>query len=309
MEQIIWSIKEIKEILCKRQENKFDANFAVSGSRGDGKSTLIGKIFFRFPEFKPWKHIVYSRDDVMHLLKNQKLSLCWDDEAINTAYKREFQNKAQHELIKIITSHRDNFNILASAIPSFYSLDRDMRDLYFMHIHIVERETAIIHMPTKGKLYSEDRWDTKFNQKIEERWAKARKKNPKFKIPYHQLSTFKGYLFFKDLTVNQRTLCEEIKGTKREEAFKTTKEKAGESQLSFSEKLYKLLMEGKLSSEGMLQACLMEGKKYSVASSGLNQMLKDRGEKGTLKAYLLQKEKEGFHNRDAGQINAIVPDL
>ena len=42
---IRWSIKEIAELLRKRQLNKFDANIGVYGSRDDGKRTFLYQIF------------------------------------------------------------------------------------------------------------------------------------------------------------------------------------------------------------------------------------------------------------------------
>jgi len=307
MHQIKYSIKEIVEILKKRQENKFDANFAISGNRGLGKSTLAGKIFYRFANFNPWKHQVYSRNDVLQLLQNEKYGACWDDEAINTSYKREFQNKSQQELIKTVTMYRDNFNVYASTIPNFFSLDKDLRDLYFMHVNIVRRGIAVIHMASEGRLYSLDKWDTKNNQKTEEKWARIMKKKPTFHIPYHKLSTFIGYLYFEDMTPKQRDLYEEIKQTKRAKATQDARDQSGEVVISFSDKLYKLLLEGNLSSDGLLQACLMEGKKYSVMVSFLNQMLKDNGKIGTLKEYLLVKGVPNVHTNHTDQITPSIP--
>ena len=64
--RIIWTIKDLVEITKTRQNNKFDIIIALSGSRGDGKSTLGYKFFARFQQFKPWKHLIYSRKDVMN---------------------------------------------------------------------------------------------------------------------------------------------------------------------------------------------------------------------------------------------------
>ena len=83
MKAIAWTIKDVVEILTGRQKNEFDGNMAVSGDRGNGKSTLINKIYYRFPVFEPWRHQVYDRESVIDLLKFQKFGLCWDDEAIN----------------------------------------------------------------------------------------------------------------------------------------------------------------------------------------------------------------------------------
>lgn len=296
MRYIIFSIRDIVKILKLRQENKFDANLVISGNRGDGKSTLIDKIFLRFTQFNNWKHQVYSRDQVINLLKNQQYGLCWDDEAINTGYKRDFQNKGQQELIKMVTMYRDNFNVYASAIPSFFSLDKDLRDLVFLHIHVIERGIAIIHMPLQGRLYSQDRWDTKNNAKIEQRWVSKSKKNPDFKPPYSKLSTFKGYLFFKDLTDKQKELYLNVKKTKRDILYNI--EENGEVKKDFNVKVYELLLNEKLTKEGLQQLCLLEDKKYSVITSSLNRMLKDAGISETLTHFLQQSKDKVFHNKE-----------
>lgn len=309
MKPIVWTIKDIVDIIIARRINEFDSNMAVSGDRGNGKSTLINKIYYRFDNFRPWKHQVYNREDVIKLLKYQQNSLCWDDEAINSGYKRNFQDKGQQELIKILTAYRDNFNTFSSAIPNFFSLDKDLRDLYFIHLHIIERGIAVVHMPLQGRLYSQDRWDSKNNAKIEMSWSKHMLNDPNWRPPYHKLTTFRGYLFFKDVTDKQKVLYKEIKKVKRNESFLTNGEKEEGNSLSFLDKLYKILFEGKLTSEGIKQSCLMEGKKYSSITSSLNRMLKDNGESKTVKDFLQQDDTKGFHNNIQDQINNILPDI
>ncbi len=309
MKAIVWTIKDILEILTERQKNEFDGNMAVSGDRGNGKSTLIDKIFLRFKCFNPWKHQVYNGDDVIHLLKSQTFGLCWDDEAINSGYKRNWQNKTQQELIKILTAYRDNYNIYASAIPNFFSLDKDLRDLYFIHLHVIERGIAVVHMPLQGRLYSQDRWDAKHNAKVEEAWSKSMAKDPNFRPAYHKLSTFRGYLFFGDITEKQKKLYKQIKREKRADSFLTDEEKARNKEVSFIDKVYNLLIEHKLTSEGIMQMCLMEDKKYSSINSSLNRMLKDRGESKTVKEFLQQPSNKGFHNKIQDEITNILPDL
>lgn len=309
MKAITWTIKDIVEILKGRQNNEFDGNVAVSGDRGNGKSTLINKIFYRFDGFDPWKHQVYNGNDVVFLLKSQMLGLCWDDEAINSGYKRNWQNKTQQEMIRILTAYRDNYNIYAGAIPNFFTLDKDLRDLYFIHLHVIERGIAVVHMPLQGRLYSQDKWDAKYNAKIEEAWSKKRDNNPNFRPPYHKLSTFRGYLFFNDVTPAQKELYKTIKRKKREESFMTDEEKAKAQEVSFIDKLFNLLIEGKLTSDGVRQMCLMEGKKYSSINSSLNRMLKDRGEDKTMKDFLQQPSNKGFHNKIQDEINNILPNI
>jgi len=307
MKAITWTIKDIVDVLLGRQANEFDGNMAVSGDRGNGKSTCVNKIYYRFPCFDPWKHQVYNREDVIKLLKYQKYNLCWDDEAINSGYKRDFQDKGQQELIKILTAYRDNYNVFASAIPNFFSLDKDLRDLYFIHLHIIERGIAVVHMPLQGRLYSQDRWDAKYNAKIEGSWSKRMQKDPNFRPPYHKLSTFRGYLFFGDVTPKQKKLYKEIKRTKRNESFLTEQEKNGNIEVPFLRKVYNLLIERKLTREGIRQLCLLEGKKDSSINASLNRMLKDNGIDKTVRDFLQQQETKVFHNKIQDEINNIIP--
>ncbi len=307
MRPLTWSIKEIVKVLKARVSNEFDGNIIVSGDRGNGKSHLICKLFYRFDGFKPWKHQVYNRDDVIKLLKTQEYGLCWDDEAINSGYKRNFQEKGQQELIKILTAYRDNYNIYASAIPNFFSLDKDLRDLCFMHIHVIERGIVVVHMPLQGRLYSSDKWDVKYNSKVEEKWSKRIQKDPNFKPPYHNLSTFRGYLFFEDITTNQKKLYKQIKKIKREQAFKTDQEKRSVKELSFVDKLYKQLIAEKLTMEFIKQACLLEGEKYSTINATLNRMLSDNATGKTVGAYLQESVNKSIHSKVQDQINQLIP--
>lgn len=311
MKPITWQLKDITYILKQRQQNQFDGNVLVSGDRGNGKSTLLYKLFLAFKTFKPQKHQVYDRDDVIRLLKEGKFGLCFDDEAVNSGYKRDFHSKAQQELIKIITTYRDNYNIYGSAIPNFFSLDKDLRDLVFMHLFVVERGIAVVHMPLQSLMYSQDRWDAKNNAKIEQGWGQKIKNNPNFKIPFHKLSTFRGYLYFGDLTAKQREIYLGIKQSKREEATNKMLDNAlpeNERNGSFEKRVLNLVIAGKVTEEGLLQMCLMEDKKLSNLRRKLNEMLKDTGEKRTLAELLNTAQTQKIEEKKQA-IKSVIPDF
>jgi len=286
-----WDLKDIMGLMKLRQGNKFDCNLVVSGDRGNGKSTCIAKLLYLSKVYKPKKHQVYSRDEVIRLLASQKYGICFDDEAINSGYKRDFQNKGQQELIKIVTAYRDNFNIYASAIPNFFSLDKDLRDLTFLHIHIIERGLGVLHMAIQGRLYSVDKWDTKNNARLEDKWNKARASNPDYRIPYHKLSTFRGYVYFGDLTEKQRELYEQIKVEKRAKSFNKYMNQPLEED--FHEKCLKLIMEKKITKDGLIQMCLMDNRDYKSTIQKLGRMLKKmtNNDSRTLRDYLFTTEK------------------
>lgn len=302
MKAIIWTITDLTDLLKARQDNEFDGNLAVSGDRGNGKSILLLKIFYRFKVFKPWLHQVYKREDVVSLLKTQTYGLAFDDEAVNSSYKRDFQNKGQQEYIKILTAYRDSFNILGSAIPSFFSLDRDLRDLFFLHLHVIERGIAVVHMPLQGRLYSLDRWDAKNNAKIEEGWGKRMAKNPNYRPAYHQLSTFRGYLYFSDATPKQKKLYKEIKNKKRARDIGAKEQ----DKKDFITRVYDLLITDKLTTEGLRQLCLMEDKKYSLTRTNLNRRLEDAGSKKSLKEYLSENVQDA---QIQSGIKELVPEF
>lgn len=301
---VIFSVKDIAKIVQDRQNNDFDARIAVAGDTGDGKSTLLSKILYKIGKFRPWKHQVYNQKDVINLLLTEVKGKCFDDEAINTGYKREWQKTGQQKLIKILTNYRDNLNVYGSALPNFFTLDKDLRDLFFILLHVIERGVAIVHLPLQGNMYSQDKWDSKNNAKIEQKWNENRKKNPDFHVPYWKLSTFAGYLYFNDMTEKQKILYKEVKRVKRAQEYE---EESGLSKEdTFNEKVYKLLIEGKLSSTGLIEICLMNDKKNSTVTQQLNTMLKDRGLGTTVSHYLKDSKKLASSSLNAS-INSLVP--
>lgn len=302
MKSIIWSVQDIAKVIKARQDNEFDANFGVSGDRGNGKSHLTAKIMYRLKKFNPWKHQVYSSADVKKLLMTQVRGKCFDDEAINSGYKRNFQDKGQQQLIKILTNYRDNYNVHGSAIPNFFSLDKDLRDLIFLHLHVIERGLAVVHLPLQGRLYSQDRWDAKNNEKIERSWNNKLKNNINFKIPFNRLSTFAGYLYYTDITDAQAKLYKEIKRVKRADEYAEDEE---DKEQSFYEKLLNKVIDKKLSTQDIMAVCSVEDKKFSTVQQSLNRMLRDRQLQGTLKDFLVDKAKKNINDTD--RIKDLVP--
>lgn len=304
--KVIWTIKEFTEVLRKRQLNKFDCNMGVSGKRGDGKSTFLFKIFNSFKKdgFIQEKHQVYEQKHVIGNLANQQFSFCWDDEAINSGYKRDFQNSGQKTLVKVVTNYRDNYNIYASALPFFYSLDKDLRELIFVHVHIIERGIAVILLPLTDQIHASDPWDTKANIKIEEREYARMKKITGSTFRYHKFTTFAGYIYFGPMTKKQENYYRSIKQSKRHKSFGI---ESDDEQQDFKHRCYKLLIEGKLTKDGLIQACQLENKLYTSVLTELNRMLKNKGETKTVKDFYRTTVISSVHNNLMGGISDIVP--
>ena len=281
---LVWNIKDIAILIMKRQLNKYDANLVVSGARGNGKSTLIAKLFYRFPHYKPKKHQVYSREDVMKLLESQRFGLVFDDEAINSTYKRDFYAEGQKKLIKMVNMYRDNFNVYASAIPSFYSMDKDLRALVKIHINVISRGLAVVHIANDDSLYSNDPWDIDYNKKVEASFLKKSLKNPNAKMPHQRLTTFRGFLRFGDLPKNQRRLYEDIKKRKRKEIYdrELKMEDKSDKKDMASFIIEQIDNENIYDSQQIRMLCIREGCKYSTTMGSMNRKWRDMGRKGNV---------------------------
>lgn len=275
MKPVHWSVKELAVMTKNRISNKFDANIAVTGATGLGKSTFLYKFFNKFDDFNIDDKFTMNRSRMIDLIKNYRYSYCWNDELIKAGFKRNFYEQEQQQLITDLTTYRDNFNITAGALPFFFTLDKELVKLFGMHINIISRGIGVVHLPRPARMYSEDIWDTKINQKLEESWSKKILKNPDFRIPYHKYTTFAGYVFFGAMTEKQEAHYLELKAKERKSgdpSFLAPEEK------SFNEKMYDMLIAGKLTEEKLLTLCLYEGKKLSSVKVTLARMLKDAGE-------------------------------
>jgi len=276
-----WSIKELSEMIKAGINNKFDAFILITGATGTGKSSLAIKILNKYPDFKLKDKLVYKREQLIHLIKDYKNSYALADELISIGNKRKFYDIEQIELIEVLTKHRSNYNILIACLPIFFSADKELLKLVSMHIQVVERGIAIIHLPIRNRIFSDDIWDVLINQKQENFWSKQRRKNPNYKPKYWKYTTFAGFLPFNKLTDKQEEEYEALKEAGRNES-NGIEEKPKES---FFEKVLRLLKEKKLDENGLLQLCLYEGKKLSSVKVSLNRMLKDSGDERTLKDF------------------------
>jgi len=293
--RIVWSIKDLVEISKKRQSNEFDMNIIITGARGNGKSWCGFKFLRRFKQFKPWKHQIYSRKDLMKYLEKLKYGCIFDDEAIRTGYKRNFYDQDQKLLIQMLNMYRDNFNVYVACLPTFYDLDKGLRDLFKIHIHIIERGLGVVHIANESLLYSDDKWDVRYNKKVEEAWAKRKLSNLNYKPKYNRLTTFRGYIKIPKLTLKQEKLYKEVKQVKRKVMYEEEMNEDKTGTEGFYERLIIRLKEGKLTQRALQEICLANGLKYSSVSSLLSTKLKDLGSDKPLGHYLV-KDSLPIHN-------------
>lgn len=176
---------------------------------------------------------------------------------------------------------------------------------------MIKRGVAILHLPRQGRMYTDDIWDVKHNKILEEKWSKRLEESPNFKIPYHKLSTFKAYIFFRPLTKEEKKLYEDLKKEKRDKAKPTEEE---ENKNNFYKNLLPLVKEGKFNDRDLLNMCLLNKKSFSSVKSRLNQMLKDEGEGKSLRDFITfegrkKQNKDTLNNSPSEKYHIEISDL
>ena len=225
-----WNVTTLARLMIRTVNNKFDFNIALTGLRGTGKSTLayqVARSIQRVPDrikgtyvFNPQRDILYSPKDVLKAVNTRWRSIIFVDEAVAVSFNREFMSDHNKKLVKAMNMNRDHCNIILFCIPSFASLDTQMKGMIKMRIHTVKRGHGIVQTPMKT-IYGRDGWDSQNNEKIEREWSERGSIKPR----YNRLTTFRGVIKFKDLPHEHRKLYENIKVSKRNEIILEEAEK------------------------------------------------------------------------------------
>ena len=295
--QISWTISDLVKMFDDRRRNEYDCILLVTGLTGKGKSTLILKFLSRFKGFQMRKHLVYSREDTINLLRDQKFSFCWNDELIASGYKREHWNNLQIQLIKILTQYRCNWNIFAAALPVFFTADKEMLKQFSINIDVIGRGEGIIHMRRNGRRYNDDPWDTKYNAKLEDSWSKMKQRNPNFKIPYWKYTTYVGHLYWNDITKNQREIYESTRDRKKAK-ISNAEDSQEKRERPFYESLYAILLRKELDEKALINICEINNKKIANARAMLNKLLRDSGRTERVNDLLIAPPMHRNENRE-----------
>lgn len=304
---LIWSLKDLKEVIKQCVLRKFDVIIFIEGNRGLGKSTLAFKLLSSlditdeemreagFPEgekfhpFRAKRDIVYTREDTLKHLATKKHGVIFSDEMINVAYNRDFYQEEQKTMLKALNMYRDSGNVFVGCIPSFIELDKQVQRLCRIRITCVRRGVALIHSKIQS-MFQSDSWDVKNNQRIESKWALKRLSKPH----YAQISTIKGILKFGDISPSQREEYEAIKQEKRGQVFGKYNDNGlmTSPEQMFLENLYKQVTASKLTPESFKLVCEASGKDSVKMQRKMNDMLKAKGEEKRFKDYVMDEKKK-----------------
>lgn len=286
---IVWSIKDLCEVIQQMIDNKFDCNIIIDGKRGLGKSTLSAKVFYRLG-FNPRRDIVYSRDDVIRSFATKNKGRIFADEMINVGYGRDFWDSDQKTLIKIMNMYRDSCNVFIGCVPVFAQLDKHFQSLIKIRLTVISRGVAIIQRQLSS-LYTNDPWDIRNNQKVEAKWLARKGSKP----AYSQLSTFIGVLKFGDLTPKQR---EEIEAIKQEKRSKVVSLKEGEVvEENATDRIFDRVIKETMTAQLLRDFCNLTGQRYETVRNALNRKLKAIPEyQNTTLQDLLRKAEDKLKN-------------
>jgi len=220
-----WSIIElIKEINNTLKVDK-DFTIVIDGLTGSGKSTLAlhlakkGCTWFKIKE-----DILFSKEELIDKISNAPpFSYLVLDEAVNLLFKRDFMDRKQKFLLKLLDMCRDKNLCLMFCVPNFWSLDKHLLDGRIkLRIHIARTGFAFMWTPTSNP-FTPDKWCRKYNEKVCYNWDSY----PNAK----KTKGFIGYLKFGDMPQSDKEIYLKIKAIKKEEIKKKEEEDERKQEL------------------------------------------------------------------------------
>lgn len=204
----------IKEMLLKRRANERDNIVLITGQRGEGKTTLAGKILFQFEDFEPYEQVIYSKEALLKQIK-KKDSYILCDEAVVNAAKGNVMSRANKLLHEILTINRSNRNILFMLIPSVEDFDTKILQYCSMWLFVDSRGYAIMFLPENKGIFGKKAWNLDEMKKLYDEFMKENKQ--KVRMPYWCFSNFRGSIRFGKLTQQQQKIMDEIKDLRKNE--------------------------------------------------------------------------------------------
>lgn len=213
------SFKELISIVKETLTSNRDFIMVVTGRTGEGKSTflvwsalkyLASDENFDIRKLDLNNIISFSKEDFANKIKESpKYHVIIGDEAVNLLFSREFANREQIEIIKLLNMYRNKCFFYGFAIAQFFQLDKAFReDLVRLWIHIPRRGYAYLFAPDQNP-FAQDKWNRKVNQDI----FKFHGTN----IYPEKSPNFIGLIRFRALPEKIEKVYEEIKENKRAE--------------------------------------------------------------------------------------------
>lgn len=211
MNEIEWSISELVEDVKKTLETDKDFPMIVDGATGIGKTTFSIHFAKKGCEwFRIENDVIFSKEELINKIMIAKLgSFIVLDEAINLLFKRDFMDRKQKFLLKLLDMCRDRNLCMIFCVPNFWSLDKHLLEGRIkLRVHIARTGFGFLWKPTTNP-FTPDKWNRKYNEKICYAWDTY----PDAK----RTKGFVGYIKFGDLCDGDKEIYLRIKAVKKEE--------------------------------------------------------------------------------------------
>lgn len=218
MSEAQWSIAELIKNINGTLKIDKDFPLIIDGLTGSGKSTLAIHLSKKgYKNFDINEHIIFSRKELIEKITlAEKGSYIILDEAINVLFKRDFMNRQQKFIIRLLDMCRDRNLCLILCVPNFWSIDKHILEGRIrLRIHIAKTGFAFMWKPTSNP-FTPDKWNRRYNEKISYNWdnyPNARK-----------TKGFIGYLKFGDLCDKDKEKYLKVKAEKKEQVRKDEEE-------------------------------------------------------------------------------------
>ncbi len=225
MSEAQWSILELTENINKTLGIDKDFPIIIDGLTGSGKSTLaihLAKKGCSWFDIK--KDIIFSRNELIERIMNaEKYSYIVLDEAINVLFKRDFMNRKQKFILKLLDMCRDRNLCLILCVPNFWSIDKHILDGRIrLRIHVARTGFSFMWKPSTNP-FTPDKWNRKYNEQVCYNWDNY----PNAK----KTKGFIGYLKFGDLCDKDKQEYLSVKTIKKEEVRKAEEDEEHKQEL------------------------------------------------------------------------------
>lgn len=245
--------------------------------------------------FKWNTSLLYTKKETKNYLHKWK-AVGIADELINVTFNRDFYNEEQKDIIKMINMNRDHCNFFIACVPSFQTLDSQIKNLCKMRLTVVRRGMAIIQTPNKI-IYCRDQWDQATNEKIEREWLQKGIKNPQ----YARLTTFRGIVKFPPLTEKQELKYQKVKDDKRNIIAKEDMKINEEEEKNPVVIAMSLLQKGEIKNSSMIDGmAYAHGFTPQAFKSRISEKLKKEGVEHRLTQYYWEKK---YKKKSQQQLN------
>jgi hypothetical protein len=237
--------------------------------------------------FSPQDDLIYDQESAKSFLQTWH-SIGVFDEFINIGFSRDFFDKGQKDLIKMINLNRDHSHLIIACVPHFSTIDNQLRNLSKMRIFLKERGLGIIMQPNKGMVIR-DKWDMDHNEKIERKWVESKVRRPR----WEKLTTFRGMMKTRPLTEIDENVYQRIKDEKRavivaeQMNVKTPQQKMREQYGSIVERLRTFKIKSYDEINGFAQGM---GVTPDTLKNNIKKMLKEDGQSTKLDNYFFDEK-------------------